>query len=367
MENLSHTLLGLGLAKAGLERATPLATTTLVISSNLPDIDALTAIWSDTLSYLEHHRGFTHSFIGLALLAGLLTLALVYLNRRFRLRRDLFRRPVRPMRIFWLALLGGLGHLFMDFTNNYGVRPLLPFSNRWFYGDTIFVADPWIWLILGSAVVWLTAKDGLRIVFWLVLAVAASLVVALAFRQPQYGMAAIPVSARVVWFVGLAIIIAGSVLGWGRAGNRLARYSLLFLGVYYAGMWLAHQSALQQARQNPPVENSYTLAAWPVPAYPPAWGSVAVTDTLVYSGEVDLIQKNTRWREAPRIEPRFLEALRQSNDTRRFLNFARFTSATVEETDAGYTLLLRDLRFPLQMNVTLDRDLTVLSTSARWY
>ena len=28
----------------------------------------------------------------------------------------------------------------------------MPFSDRWFYGDTLFIVDPWLWLILGGAV-----------------------------------------------------------------------------------------------------------------------------------------------------------------------------------------------------------------------
>ncbi len=148
MENLAHTLLGLSFAKGGLERATPLATTTLVISSNLPDIDVFSRVEGGIVSYLGIHRGFTHGFVGLAILAAGLTIALMFIDRRFRLRRDPFRRPLRPVRIFLLAYLGGLGHTFMDFTNVYGVRPLVPFNTRWFYGDLAFVVDPWIWLIL---------------------------------------------------------------------------------------------------------------------------------------------------------------------------------------------------------------------------
>ena len=88
MENLAHTLLGLSFAKAGLERATPLATTALVISSNLPDIDVLSRIEGGTVSYLQYHRSFTHGFIGLLLVAAALTLALMFIDRRLRLRHD---------------------------------------------------------------------------------------------------------------------------------------------------------------------------------------------------------------------------------------------------------------------------------------
>src|SRR5215216_308463 len=184
MENLAHTLLGLSLAKAGLERASPLGTTALVISSNLPDVDVLMRFGDGTADYLEYHRGFTHGFVGLALLALVLTVVLTYLDRKFRLHRDLRRRPIRPLRIFWIAYLGGLGHSFMDFTNSYGVRPLSPFSNRWFYGDIAFVVDPWIWLILGASVVWLTTTDSARAMFWLTIGVILALIVALALRNP---------------------------------------------------------------------------------------------------------------------------------------------------------------------------------------
>jgi len=32
--------------------------------------------------------------------------------------------------------------------NTYGVRWLMPFSGEWFYGDTLFIIDPWVWLVL---------------------------------------------------------------------------------------------------------------------------------------------------------------------------------------------------------------------------
>jgi hypothetical protein len=41
MENLTHTFVGAALAECGLKRVTPLATTTLLIAANLPDIDVV--------------------------------------------------------------------------------------------------------------------------------------------------------------------------------------------------------------------------------------------------------------------------------------------------------------------------------------
>jgi len=370
MENLAHTLLGLSFAKGGLERATPLATTALVISSNLPDIDVLGRLQGGTAAYLDKHRGFTHGFVGLAILALALTLILMFVDRRFRLRRDVFRRPLRPVRIFLLAYLGGLGHAFMDFTNSYGVRPLRPFSNRWFYGDLVFVVDPWIWLILGAAVVWLTTTDAARTLFWLVIGVVLSLVVAMALKHP-YGSNSltVPAPARVVWFVGLAVIVAGALLRWGRGGARLARYSLFLLALYYGGMWMAHQSAIKQARNSSywNVEIS-SVAAWPTPANPFLWQAVATTGDAVYISNIDLLDHREDWRELPALDPKLSDALRSSNEARSFLDFMRYGTANVEQRPDGTTVVaLRDLRFDLRMQVELDSDLKVIDVAVLWF
>jgi membrane-bound metal-dependent hydrolase YbcI (DUF457 family) len=368
MENVAHTLLGLSLAKAGLERVTPLATTTLVISSNLPDLDVLSRLTGGTLAYLEHHRGFTHGFLGLVLLAAALAFALTLLDRRFRLRRDPFRRPIRPMRIFGLACLGGLSHTFLDYTNTYGVRPLLPFSARWFYGDLTFVVDPWIWLILGVAVVWLTANTTGRTVFWIVIGVLASLLVALFARtsSPEFPLT-ISTSMRVVWFAGLLLIIIGAVSGLGRLGAPVARYSLILLALYYGGMWMARQEARRQGVLSLPVESASATVAWPTPANPLTWQIVAADDRAIYTRYLNIIDSEGEWRELGALDPKFTNALRQNRDARIFLDFTRYGAAAVEERDDEFSVALRDMRFNLQMHATLDRQLQVQAVEVRWF
>lgn len=369
MENLAHTLLGLSFAKAGLERATPLATTALVISSNLPDIDVLARVGTDTGAYLEYHRGFTHGFLGLGILAAALTVVLMIVDRRFRLRRDLFRRPLRPARIFLLAYLGGLGHTFMDFTNVYGVRPLLPFSGRWFYGDLVFVVDPFIWLILGAAVVWLTTTDALRSFFWLVIGTIAALVVALALRHPYESQSLmVPTAARVVFFCGLAVIVLGTLLRWGRGGEKLARYALFVLILYYGGMWMAHRSALREAENSLRVGGVTQMAVWPAPANPLLWQAAAKTGDAVYVRNIDLTNRQEQWRELPILDPNIGNALRRSAEARSFLDFLRFGTANVEERSDGTTVVnIRDLRFDLRLKAELDRDSNINSIEVRWF
>ena len=342
MENLAHTLLGL--------------------SSNLPDVDVFSRVEGGTVSYLQYHRGFTHGFVGLAILAAALTLALMFIDRRFRLRRDPFRRPLRPLRIFLLAYLGGLGHTFMDFTNVYGVHPLLPFSNRWFYGDLAFVVDPWIWLILGSTVVWLTTTDAARTFLWLVIGVIAALVMGLALRHPYEPQTlTVPTAARVIWFAGLAVVVAGTLFRWGRTGERLARYSLF-------GMWMAHQSAMKEAQNSLKVGGVTSMAVWPAPANPLLWQAAAQTSDAVYTRNIDLSSRQEQWRELTVLDPKLADALRRSNEARVFLDFVRYGTANVEERADGTTVVaLRDLRFDLRMRVELDRALNVTSAEVRWF
>jgi inner membrane protein len=67
---------------------------------------------------------------------------------------------VRPGQILLLSYLGVLLHVFMDYTNSYGVRLLMPFSERWFYGDALYIVDPWLYLSLGIG--WWLAKSNPR-------------------------------------------------------------------------------------------------------------------------------------------------------------------------------------------------------------
>ncbi len=367
MENFTHTLLGFTLAKAGLERATPLATTTLVIASNMPDLDSLMR-FRGSFEDLQTHRGLTHSFIGILVLAGLLTLFLVFLDKRFRLHNDPFRRPIRPFRIFALACLGGLLHSFLDFTNSYGVRPLLPFNDKWFYGDFIFVVDPWIWLILGASLVWLTTNSTVKILLWLVVWIILSLLMGFALQEPSARFPlAIPLAVRIIWFVGLFIILFGAVRRWGNAGEKLARYSLLTLGIYYLCMFMAHNTAIEQTRANLPAEGVTSVAAWPTPANPYLWNAVATTSDATYSCYINLSGAKTEWVETPILKPELVEALKNNPRTRTFMNFARYTAASVEENDESYTINLRDVRFDLKLRAVIDRDLQVKAADLKWF
>jgi inner membrane protein len=60
--------------------------------------------------------------------------------------------------ILLLSQIGVLSHVGLDWLNNYGVRLLMPFSPRWFYGDSVFIIDIWLWAMLGIGV-WIARKN----------------------------------------------------------------------------------------------------------------------------------------------------------------------------------------------------------------
>src|SRR5687768_4188959 len=151
LDNLCHSLIGMAMSRAGLNRRTALATSTLVIANNLPDID-VAVFATDTLA-MSFRRGWTHGVLAQATLPIALTGAML-LYDRYRVRPSGHQaigpsQIVRPGQILLLSYIGVLLHVFMDFTNSYGVRLLMPFSERWFYGDALYIIDPWLYLTLG--------------------------------------------------------------------------------------------------------------------------------------------------------------------------------------------------------------------------
>jgi len=137
MDNLTHSLVGLMLARAGLEKTAPHGTAMMVLAANAPDIDAI--FWfSGTQTYLEWHRSYPHA-IAFAPLVALLPMLLA---------RARFSWPS-----FLASLIGVFSHLVLDWTNSYGIPLALPFSPHRFRLDIANIFDLWIWAILLGAVV----------------------------------------------------------------------------------------------------------------------------------------------------------------------------------------------------------------------
>lgn len=154
MDNLTHSLIGAALGQTGLKRLSGLGMPTLIIAANIPDLDAACTVYG--IQSLEMRRGLTHGPIAMLVLPVLLTAIMIGFDRwqARRGKRPEGRAPVRPWQLLALALIGTLSHPAFDWLNSYGIRLLEPFSSRWFYGDSIFIIDIWMWALLIGGYLW---------------------------------------------------------------------------------------------------------------------------------------------------------------------------------------------------------------------
>jgi inner membrane protein len=146
LEPLTHFLTGACMSRAGLNRKTALATTTLVLSAEAPDIDVVAYLHGSVFGF-AHHRGITHTLVGVPIMAALVLLV-VWGGHKLRRRRRKSAATPRWGLLFCFACLGGLSHLLLDYTNNYGVRPFSPFYPRWYSWDIVFIVEPVLLLFL---------------------------------------------------------------------------------------------------------------------------------------------------------------------------------------------------------------------------
>jgi inner membrane protein len=379
MDNLTHSLVGLAAAKAGLEKLSPGATAVCVLAANAPDLDIVAALGGKWF-YLHHHRGITHSFVGtlaLALFIPSLFYALDWLIARIRKREP----RVKFVGLLIASLIVSASHPLMDWTNNYGVRPFLPWSGEWYYGDLVFIIDPWLWLLVGGASFLLTSKRTWQVILWTCLALLLTGLVL--FVNLESAGLLHPNLFRVVWIaaiIGLASLrLTRFVEPWG---TKVALIALALVLVYWGGLSVAHRSAFSEAQaiaQKLSVERGETLgrvAAMPVLADPFRWLCVADTERATYrfllsltGGEDKLIGEVARFEKPQGAEA--VAARRASNDERAqiFLNFARFPASRtkgdclsellVQFADIRYTEpgALRRGTFSLEVPVACDAEM----------
>jgi|1185.fasta_scaffold22020_2 inner membrane protein len=227
MDNVTHSLAGLLLAECavrlrsratGVEPATRVGTAAAVASvlaANLPDADLFyTGAGGDRLTYMLHHRGYTHTVIGV-LIGAALVWGAVLVVLRWRSRGW----PARGDVLWLLALLvvSTSSHLVLDWTNSYGVHPFWPVDDRWRYGDSVFIVEPWLWVVSVPALVVGSGSRLLRVLLSLLLLAG----LALAWRVDLVSKgAAAALTAGAAASVAVALLlgsmprVATAVGGW---------------------------------------------------------------------------------------------------------------------------------------------------------
>jgi len=338
MEPVTHFLTGACLSRTGFNRKTGLATAAMTLAAEAPDIDMLYYLGGSDVGFV-HHRGFTHTLWGVPLVAAAVV-AFLYVLRKvwFRLRPEAEQRwrtklPVRWGLLYTFACISGFSHILLDFTNNYGVRPLWPFLNRWFSWDIVFIVEPLILLALTAALL-LPALFGL-----------VNTEIGARDRGPRGRGAAIAALAFVV-------------LLWGVRDYQHRRAVAALDALEYQG------------------EVPIRIGAYPTHTNPFVWHGVVETATAFHTMKVDS--------RAPMVDPEGRELVYyKSPDTeitraakasylgRAYIDWSRFPVIEAfdkQAPEAGHSVRFRDLRFlspergrsPLAAFVELDPSLRVV-------
>lgn len=335
MDPVTHFLTGATLARAGFNRKTALATVTMTLAAEAADLDIIASLKGSACGFIQH-RGITHTFIGIPVMAALVVGLVWLLDMLWQRRRR--KLPAPPVRrwgwLYLFACVAGLSHILLDFTNNYGVRPFYPFSNQWYAWDIVFIIEPLMLAVLLAALV----------LPWL------------------FGLVSQEIGAR----------------QRGPHGRGAAITALLLIVALWGVRDFEHRRALAalnaiEFRGEP----STRLAAFPYMVNPFQWAGVAETSTAYISMRVDSLRPEVDPGNNAQIyyKPELTEITRAARNTdlgRAYIAWARFPLVEAEHLNRlapAYLVHFSDVRFlypdeprrPLQAYVVLDSSLHVES------
>jgi inner membrane protein len=336
MEPVTHFLTGATLARAGFNRKTALATVTMTLAAEAADLDIVAYVKGSATGFIQH-RGITHTFLGIPVIAALIVGLIWMLDTIWQRRRRARNLPPPPTRrwgwLYLFACIAGLSHLLLDFTNNYGVRPFYPFWSKWYAWDIVFIIEPLILAVLFAALV-------------------------------------------LPWLFGLV----GQEIGARQRGPRgrgAAIAALLFIAALWGVRDFQHRRAL--AALNAVEfhgEPATRVAAFPYMVNPFQWAGVAETSTAFISMHVDSMRPevdpgNSAQSYYKPVPTEITEAARNTRLGRAYVEWARFPLVEAEHLSAPAADLVHftDVRFlypderrrPLEAYVLLDSSLHVES------
>lgn len=308
MDNLTHTITGIVLARAGLGRSLPRAAWLLALASNAPDLDAITSLDS-SLAYLHHHRGWTHAFAFSPAVALFVLPVWAWLVRKHS-------PSARQFAAAWLvATAGAAAHHLMDWLNVYGVRLLLPFRSDWYRLDLLYIVDLWVWLILFMAI-------------------------------------AVPALTRLVY---------GEIGAKAGSGRGAAWFAIILLAAYFGLRHETHARALSQLDSRiygglPPLRS----AAVPGPLNPLHWTGLIETRQAWHIVDIDLTRpfdpESGVSFHRPGLTPA-VEAVRRTETAQKFLGFSQWPLWRIVPAPGepgSVDVYIHDIRFgpPSEMRFT---------------
>lgn len=348
MDNLTHSLAGAALSEAGFRDRVALATPTLMIAANVPDVDILSYAMAGEFAALAWRRGITHGIPALLVWPFVVAALMLGWDRWVRRRRDTTASPARFTPLLGLAALGALTHPALDWLNTYGMRWWLPFDGTWSYGDAVFIIDPWLWLGLAAPVFLARSSSRRALTAWSLLALLSSLLVLV--------VGIVPLATKVVWATAL---IALAMVRWRRpighdiaSRHRVARMAVAGGALYIVAMVgaaaLTEEAAGSAARSSglDPVD----VMTGPRPGSLGDRDVIIRTDSAYHTG-------SWRWTRSPRLildddavpvhlgPPAVIERARLDPRVAHFLTWSRYPYLHATEDVGGWSVRVGDARY----------------------
>jgi inner membrane protein len=340
VDNLTHTLFGLTLARTPLGRSGRGVTTALVLASNAPDVDFVIS-GRGGASYLQWHRGPTHGLLGVVALGALVALLVHWGQRIFdRPRADADPQAPLPM-LLAASFIGIVGHVLMDFPTSYGTRLLSPFDWHWFATDLMPIVDIYLIIILAAGLLFGTASAEAR---------RRNAAIVLVLMAANYSVRAV---ARYQ-----AISLAPRVFGptWPQRCDGGSHDDRALISV-----WPRETTATPSSGSRCLIE----VAAMPSFFSPFRWRLIAQMSNAYELHDVDVLDAHLRrpaepgeapWRIAvryPNVWTPAVEAAATARIPQIFLGFSRFPAArSFSDPRTGETTVRwNDMRFATGLNI----------------
>ncbi len=276
MDNITHTIIGLGVAeiamqwrmkdRSGLQsNLRPLYWLSSAVANNLPDLDVpwIKLLGGGRMEFLLQHRGYSHT-LGAVLPIAIFTLLLCWAIAK---KRQLEVNKKDWLWLGGLAIFGVLSHILADSWNSYGVHPFWPWQNRWYYGDFIFILEPWIWITLIPCLLFSSLPKWIRsFLFLLYVAIVG------AAWKISYVPSPIALLLSIMALIGLAT----------KSLPQSKRLSYSFSLLFVVLLGFAFVSTITKRELNSrflaisPDNQHITLVISPLPANPFCWNYISV-------------------------------------------------------------------------------------------
>lgn len=309
MDLFTHALTSAALDRAGLRTLSRKSLPILIVSGVAADLDLL-SYFGGAGAYLHWHDTALHSLVGTAIVVFGVAGVFWLVGRKHA------KAPLQFGPVLLLSAIGAAVHLVLDLATADGVQLFWPLRSSWIAGDWLNGIDAWILAIL---LVGLLLPGLFRLV------------------SEEIG-----------------------VRKKGKPPSKMAIAALVIVALYVGLRAEMHTAAVQALLSRDYHGRTPLIAeAFPDSTSPFSWQGVVDTSNTIETVEVGTGPAESLDAESSitHFKPensQALDAARRAPLAQRFLAYARFPMAEIENLDSGYRVTMRDMRFPAQSDATAN-------------